>query len=533
MHNRLRLPATAALLGLLLALGPGPVLAATPKDGLVIADFIDDIISLDPAEVFEFSAAEAQAQIYDRLVTYPPDDVSKLEGLVAESWAISDDGLQVTFKIRPGIKFHSGNPLTAEDVAFSLQRVVKLNLSPGFILTQFGFTPENMAETIKATDPGTLVLTLDQPYAPTFLLYCLTAGVGSVVDKKLVLEHEKDGDLGHDWLKTNSAGSGPFKLRAWKPNESITYDANPDYWRGAPKLKRIVTRHIPEAATQRLLLEKGDVDIARKLGPEDLQAVAKEDTLKVISAPKGTVWYLGLNQKNPKLAKPEVREALKWLIDYDGLVGSILKGKATVHETFLPAGFLGAIADQPYKFDLAKGKALLAQAGLPDGFKVTMNARNNSPTKDLAQAIQASWAKAGIELEIIPGDEKQNLTVYRARKHDIYIGRWGADYQDPHTNAETFASNPNNADDAKSKPLAWRNAWDIPAMTKVTQGAVLERDAAKRAATYEELQREHLQVAPFVIFAQEIETVAERKEVQGMIWGPSFDDNKYWQGYKD
>ena len=91
MHNRLRLPATAALLGLLLALGPGPVLAATPKDGLVIADFIDDIISLDPAEVFEFSAAEAQAQIYDRLVTYPPDDVSKLEGLVAESWAISDD----------------------------------------------------------------------------------------------------------------------------------------------------------------------------------------------------------------------------------------------------------------------------------------------------------------------------------------------------------------------------------------------------------------------------------------------------------
>ena len=94
--------------------------------------------------------------------------------------------MQVTFKIRPGIKFHSGNPLTAQDVAYSLQRVVKLNLSPGFILTQFGFTPENMAETIKATDDSTLVLTLDKPYAPTFLLYCLTAGVGSVVDQKLV-----------------------------------------------------------------------------------------------------------------------------------------------------------------------------------------------------------------------------------------------------------------------------------------------------------------------------------------------------------
>ncbi|MFZ1428614.1 MAG: ABC transporter substrate-binding protein [Geminicoccaceae bacterium] len=516
-----------------LAATGAPARAATPKDGLVMADFIDDIISLDPAEVFEFSAAEAQAQIYDRLVTYPPDDVSKLEGLVAESWTVSDDGLRVTFKIRPGIKFHSGNPLTAEDVAYSLQRVVKLNLSPGFILTQFGFTAENMAETIKATDDSTLVLTLDQPYAPTFLLYCLTAGVGSVVDAKLVKEHETDGDMGHAWLKTNSAGSGPFKLRAWKANESIAYDANPDYFRGAPKFKRVITRHIPEATTQRLLLEKGDVDIARKLTPEDITAIANNDDIDITRTPKGAIWYMGLNQKNQYLAKPEVREALKWLVDYDALVDTILQGKAVVHQAFLPEGFLGAIPDKPYKLDVAKAKELLTKAGLPDGFKVTMNARNNSPSKDLAQAIQASWALAGIQVEIIPGDEKQNLTAYRARQHDIYLGRWGPDYQDPHTNAETFASNPNNADDAKSKPLAWRNAWDIPEMTKVTQAAVLERDPAKRAATYEAEQREHQQVSPFVIFAQETEVAASRDNVKGMIWGPSFDDNKYWQGYKE
>ena len=162
-----------------------------------------------------------------------------------------------------------------------------------------------------------------------------------------------------------------------------------------------------------------------------------------------------------------------------------------------------------------------------------MSTRNNSPTKDLAQAIQATWAQAGVEVEIIPADDKQNLTVYRARQHDIYIGRWGPDYQDPHTNAETFAMNVDNRDDAKSKTLAWRNAWDIPEMTKITQGAVLERDAAKRAATYEELQREHQQISPFVIIAQETETPAIRAEVKGLIWGPSFDDNKYWQGHKE
>ena len=217
----------------------------------------------------------------------------------------------MTFKIRPGIKFHSGNPLTAKDVAFSLQRVVKLNLSPGFILTQFGFTPENMAETIKATDDSTLVLTLDKPYAPTFLLYCLTAGVGSVVDQKLAMEHEKDGDMGHEWLKTNSAGSGPFKLRAWKPNESVSYDANPDYWRGAPKFKRVVTRHIPEPATQRLLLEKGDIDIARKLSPEDLAAVARQRGHQDRQVAQGQHLVSRPEPEEPNLAKPEVREALK------------------------------------------------------------------------------------------------------------------------------------------------------------------------------------------------------------------------------
>lgn len=521
----------AAVVALLV--GAGEAKAATPKDGLVIADFIDDMISLDPAEVFEFSAAEAQAQIYDRLVTYPVDDVTKLEGLVAESWAVSDDGLLVTFKIRPGIKFHSGNPLTAKDVEFSLRRVVKLNLSPGFILTQFGFTPDNMEDTIKAVSDDTLVLKLDRPYAPTFLLYCLTAGVGSVVDSKLAMEHEKSGDMGHEWLKTNSAGSGPFKLRAWKPNESIAFDANPDYWRGAPKLKRVITRHIPEPATQRLLLEKGDIDIAKKLSPEDLAAVAASDEIDVVKAPKGNIWYLGLNQKNPNLAKPEVREAMKYLIDYDNLVNTILKGSAEVHQSFLPKGFLGAIDDKPYKFDVAKAKDLLKQAGLPNGFKVTMDTRNNSPTKDLAQAIQASMAQAGIEIEIIPADYKQTLTKYRARQHEIFIGDWGPDYQDPHTNADAFAANPDNADDAKSKPLAWRNAWDIPEMTKVTQAAVLERDAAKRARMYEDLQREHMKASPFVIFAQKIENIAQRSNVKGMIWGPSFDDNKYWQGYKE
>jgi peptide/nickel transport system substrate-binding protein len=156
-----------------------------------------------------------------------------------------------------------------------------------------------------------------------------------------------------------------------------------------------------------------------------------------------------------------------------------------------------------------------------------MDVRNNSPTTDIAQAIQASWAKAGVKLELLPGDGKQVLTKYRARNHDIYIGQWGPDYQDPHTNAETFAMNVDNTDATKSKTLAWRNSWDIPDMTKVTQAAVREKDAKKREATYQQLQREHQKTSPFIIMFQETEVVAHHKGVDGLIIGPSFENNLY------
>jgi len=162
-----------------------------------------------------------------------------------------------------------------------------------------------------------------------------------------------------------------------------------------------------------------------------------------------------------------------------------------------------------------------------------MDTRNTPEITSLAEAIQGTMAQAGIKLELIPGDGGQTLTKYRARSHDIYIGQWGPDYQDPHTNADTFARNPDNSDDAASKPLAWRNAWDIPEMTAKADAAVLEADADKRAEMYIELQKEHQAVSPFVIMFQEIEVMAHRKNVSGFVIGPSFSDNSYAMVTKD
>ena len=500
----------------------GATFAATPKDTLVVAMAFDDIITMDPAESFEISAGEVMGNTYDRLLRLNINDPSKLVADVAKTWNVSADGKTYTFEIKPGIKFASGNPMTAEDVVFSFQRAVLLDKSPAFILGQFGLAKDNVKTKIKQTGPLTLTFETDKNYAPSFVYNCLTANIAAIVDKKLLMSKEVNGDMGYAWLKTNYAGSGPMTLREWRANDIVTLERNDNYYGAKPALKRVVYKFSKEAATQRLLLEKGDVDIARNLAPQDLAALATNKSIASTSTPKGTVYYIGLNQKNPNLAKPEVREALKYLVDYAGIGETLIKNIGVVHQNFMAIGLLGASTTNPYKLDVAKAKALMVKAGLPNGFKVTMDVRTVQPVQGIAESFQQTAKRAGVDIEILPGDGKQVLTKYRARTHDIFIGQWGADYWDPHTNA-TFVENPNNADDAKTKPLAWRNAWATPELTKKAEAATLERDAAKRKKMYEDMQAEFRQTSPFIMLFQQVEVAAMRTDVKGLKMGPTSD----------
>jgi len=492
------------------------VKAETPADTLVMAYVIDDIISLDPAEIYEFAAAEYMANTYDRLVVIDPADPSQLKLQLAESWSVSDDGKTFTFKIKPGVKFHSGNDLTAEDVEFSMERFVKLDLNPAFIMSQFGLTKENADDKVRVIDATTLEVELDAAYAPSFFLNCLSY-TSVVIDKKLALEHEANGDFGHEWLKTDAAGSGPFIFRSWKANESLVLDANADYWDGAPKIKRVLVRNVTESATQQLLLQKGDIDIARNLTGDQLKAVQGDGNIKFQSYPKATLWYMGLNVKNEFLGNKDARQAMKYLVDYQGLQDSMFNGTGIIHQTFLPDGQLGADNSTPFTLDVAKAKELLAKAGLPNGFNVTMDVTNRSETRELSASLQNTMALAGINLIIKVNDNRTTLTKYRASEHDIYLGQWGSDYQDPHSNADGYLN----------APLAKRNQWASPEREAAVLAARDEKDGAKRAQMYMDLQKMQLEEAPYVILFQQVETIALRKNVEGFIVGPSFDLDLY------
>jgi len=505
-------------------LGVGAAQAATPKNTFVMAKDIADIITMDPAEVFELTTGEIIANIYDRIMMFEPEDLQNLVGGVTESYEISNGGKTITFKLRPGLKFHSGNPVRAEDVAWSLQRVVKLNKTPAFIITQFGWTPENVDSLVKASDDEHVQITITEEFSPGLVLNAMSAGVASVVDKKLVMSHEKDGDLGYDWLKSHSAGSGAFSLKTWKANEIVTLEANKDYRHGAPGMQRVILRHVAEPSSQRLLLEKGDIDMARNLTPDQVKGIEGNADIAVDGYPKGTIVYMAANAGHPILGNEKVVQAMRWLVDYDSMANSFLAGQFVVHQAFWPAGLWASLDTIPYHQDVAKAKALLAEAGYPDGFELTIHTLTNSPFPEIAQSVQANLAKGGIKANIVTLEGKTLWPKYRAREHEIIMARWSPDYVDPHSNADAFANNPDNRFEAKNTGyLSWRNAWADAASIDLAIKARNELDLAKRKQEYLELQAMLQKKGPYVIMFQQNEQVARRQNLQGFVSGSNFD----------
>jgi len=505
----------------------GPARAATPPDTVVMGKGIDDIVSLDPAEVYEVSGAEVVGNVYDRLIEGDPRDPAQIRAGLATAWSVDSSGRVFTFKLRRDTRFATGAPVTAGDAAFSLQRAIALDKAPALVLRQLGFTRDNVAARVRAADEGTLVIETTRVLAPSLVYFCLTAPVASIVERNEALAHELEGDLGNGWLAGHSAGSGPYRLRLWRPAERYVLDANPDYWGGTPANRHVFVRHIKEAATQRLMLLRGDIDYARDLDKDQLEAIAGNPAIRFDRGVQSLVTYLALNQRNPYLRRPEVIAAIKHLIDYDGIAHAILGPTRIVHEAFEPQGYLGAIDDLPFRYDPARAKALLASADLAEGFAVTIDVRNASPWTEVAQALQSGFAEAGITLTIIPGDGKQVLTKYRARHHDIFLGEWGTDYPDPHSNAEAFAVNEDNSDAAQKKTPAWRNSWSDPAMNAQVAAAMAERDDERRAALYRALQRAHQQAAPFAFMFQLVETAAHPATIDGFLIGAGPAENRY------
>jgi peptide/nickel transport system substrate-binding protein len=504
----------------------GHARAATPANTIVMGKGIDDVVALDPAQAYEFTSIEVGVNIYRKLVSPDLDNLSQIGPDLAEHWDVSSDGKKFTFHLTKDARFASGKPMTSADAEFSLHRAIILNLTPGFILTQFGFTKDNVAELIRATDPHTLELELPKPAATSFLLYCLSAEVGGIVEKETALAHQVKEDFGNQWLNNNSAGNGPYQLTSFQADDHIILDANPHAAVPAAT-RRFFIRHVKEPAEQLLLLQRGDIDLARDLTSDQLKASASDPNLHRFTSPTTNQMYLAANQGYEPFSKPEVREALKWAIDYEGIQKNIVPDTYVVNQAFEPSMILGAVTTNPFKHDPDKAKALLAQAGYPQGFPATLDHYSEPPFADIATALQANLTAVGIKVSLVAGVRKQVFTKMRARQHQLVLNQWFPDYFDPNSNAQAFNANPDDSDNSPMKIIAWRCHFFNKQLTDEVAQAAAELDTKQRVEMYHRMQQQAWATSPIVFMLQQRDVTLARKNVVGFHLGPQSDFIRY------
>ncbi len=370
--------------------------------GSITVTYKDDVATLDPAIGYDWQNWSMIKSIFDGLMDYDPGTTELRTGL-AESYTISDDGMVFTFQLRAGVKFHNGREMTADDVKYSLDRVTSpATQSPGagFFGSIAGFdTMSDGSATelsgVKVTGPLSVEITLSRPDA-TFL-HVMALNFASVVPKEAV---EAAGD---DFGK-QPVGTGAYSLAEWTIGQRLVFAKNPDYWRdGVPYLDQIVFEVGQEPIVALLRLQSGEVDVPGDgIPPAKFQEVMGDpaQAARVVEGGQLHTGYITLNVKTPPLDNVDVRRAINMAINKDRIV-QIINGRAVPATQPLPPSMPGYTEGYAgYAYDVEGAKALLAGAGLADGFETELYVMNTDPNPRIAQAIQQDLAAIGITASI-------------------------------------------------------------------------------------------------------------------------------------
>jgi peptide/nickel transport system substrate-binding protein len=501
-------PATAAPAAPATVAAPGGA-----ANTLVFATNMSDLITLDPATMYAWTGILIVHNLYQTLVQYEGTDLSVIKPGLAEKWDIKDAGdhWEVTFNLRSGAKFASGNGITADDVVYSFQRVIALKQGPSYLFaSNIGLTKDSF----KAVDPQTVVITLPKTASPQVFLSILTFTVGSIVDSKEVRAHEANGDMGNGWLLDHSAGSGPYTVDYWTKEVEVLLKTNPNYGATQPAVANVLVRHVLESTNQQFGLERGDIDIARNLSPDQIAALKGKPGVTTTTGDSMLLVYIGMNQSVAALADKNVREALRTAIDYDGLVNDLLKGNAKKVQTLVPQGLMGYNPDAPFQADPQKAKSLLQQAGQGnltlELLCPTGTAPGGAAWADLAAKLQSDFANAGITINIKQTQYSTLYDTYRANKHQLIMVEWGPDFPDPDANVGPFTEFDINS-------IATRQGWK-DAIGDKAKAAALLLDLTQREAAYKDITDYVLHNGPYAVLYQPTEVFGLRSNVKGFAW---------------
>jgi peptide/nickel transport system substrate-binding protein len=464
------------------------------QSGQLVVSLASDPTSLFMPRTADRTAANAAWSLYDSLVWV--DDENEIAPALAESWEISEDGLEYTFRLRQGVSFHNGEPFTAEAVVATWET----GKDPSNDYANF----YEEVDEIDVLDDYTVVL---RTYEPHPLLLRRLASDWAMVPPEYIRE------IGLDAFAARPVGTGPFRFVQRALGDRIIMEANPDYWQeDLPKVARLVYRVIPDSSTRVAAIRTGEIDIANRLTPEEVGLLEGSPDVRVITYPNDRVYYVGFKNIDDGVGTPledrRVRLALNYAVDRPGIISAIFSGEAQLVSGFvLPTNLGHDPSIEPYPYDPERARALLAEAGYEDGFSIGMGcpADGYVNINEVCLAIQRNLAQVGVEVSV---EFRTTNTFWSQPRYGavgpMYVDSWSSDVGEalPRLIGALIPGN-------------YYNTWEDPELAKMIEKITQTVDSEERAALYGEIQRYMHEDPPFIYLYQPNIFEAVRNRVEG------------------
>ena len=467
--------------------------ASTGKDTLVIAQGAD-AKSLDPHASNDNPSSRIRVQIYDRLMDL--DDNGVPQPMLAESWERPDDKT-IIFHLRKGVKFHNGDEMKASDVKFSLERALA---SPevSHILTGING--------VEVLDDYTVKVTTEKPMA---------AILNNLAHTTIAILSEKATKEAGDKFGQNPIGTGPYKFVSWQSGDRVTLEAFPEYWQGEAPVKNVVFRNIVEETNRTIGLETGELDIIYDIQGMDKNKLKDDDRFVVIEGPQVSMTYLGFNMKKAPYDNPKVREAISYAIDQKPIIDTVFLGAGEPANSIIGPNVWGYYDVEKFTQDVAKAKALLAEAGYPNGFKAKIWVNDNPVRRDTAVILQDQLKQIGIDLAIETVEWGAFLDGTARGDHEMFLLGWGTVTRDPDYGMYELIST------ATMGAAGNRSFYSNPTVDKLLEEGRTELDPEKRKAIYKEIQEIIRKDIPMYMIIYPLQNVVTQKNIKNFKLDPA------------
>jgi peptide/nickel transport system substrate-binding protein len=464
---------------------------------------------LDPAFQTGLPDYDNIMNIYNGLVAHKPGSLTEVSPDLATRWDISDDGLVYTFHLRPGVKWDQGyGELTAEDVKYSWERIIEAENG------ERGGHRLAMVESIEAVDPLTVKVTLKYPFPP-FLINMAHSGTFKIVNKKAIEERGEDYCL-------NPVGTGPYRVVWAETNGGVLLEANEDSFMGRPVIDEVEMRVTPEESVAVLALKAGEIDFMIVREPANIKVLREEPDVFVNADENfsASIYALWTNNSREPLGDVRVRRALIHALDRETMVREATEGMLSlVAHSIVPPSLLGHTNDvDKYEYDPEKAKALLAEAGYPDGFKITADSMKTAFNPVMLTMVQSYWKEIGVELEI------------------NYLDRASIRQHQSEGSFDITVSNPTRAEVDQimdsfrcgNIPPAGPNYAHYKGPCELIETQASELDTSKRVEMLKEIQKRIATDAPVVPLWYPVEVTAARTYVKGLVPNLGWWTTMFW-----